>query len=74
MATNCPSGPFEVLRGGELGTLTEVGDAEGLARAILGALDDPGSPAARRARAQDYTVERAAGAYRQLFEALAAGR
>lgn len=39
VATDCPSGPHEILRGGELGPLVPVGDAEGMAEAIVSALD-----------------------------------
>lgn len=44
VATDCPSGPFEILRGGELGHLVPVGDAEALARAILATLADDAPP------------------------------
>jgi glycosyltransferase involved in cell wall biosynthesis len=71
-ATDCPSGPMEVLRGGELGPLVPVGDAGALAKAILGTLDAPGPRSARLERAADYTVERAAQAYQRLFESIAA--
>ena len=74
VATDCPSGPFEVLKGGSLGRLTGLADPAGLALATLQTLDDPGPRAARTERAQDYTVARAAGAYRTLFETLAAAR
>lgn len=41
VATDCPSGPREVLRGGELGPLVPVGDAETMAAAIDAVLADP---------------------------------
>ena len=41
VATNCDSGPWEILRGGRLGRLAAVGDAPGIAKAILEALDQP---------------------------------
>lgn len=39
VSTNCPNGPFEVLKGGELGSLVPVGDLSALTEAILGVLE-----------------------------------
>jgi glycosyltransferase involved in cell wall biosynthesis len=39
VATDCPSGPFEILKGGKLGALVPVGDSSSLAEAILQALE-----------------------------------
>ena len=41
VSTDCPSGPAEILEGGEYGPLVEVDDDEGLATAIQATLDDP---------------------------------
>lgn len=38
VATDCPSGPVEILDGGKLGTLVPVGDTKKLAQAIITAL------------------------------------
>jgi glycosyltransferase involved in cell wall biosynthesis len=38
VATDCLSGPREILDGGRHGRLVEVGDVDGLARAIRSAL------------------------------------
>jgi len=35
VATDCPSGPAEILEGGKWGLLTPVGDDQALAAAIL---------------------------------------
>jgi glycosyltransferase involved in cell wall biosynthesis len=51
VATDCRSGPREILEDGRLGDLVPVGDAEALARAIDGALT---APAERRARAAEF--------------------
>jgi glycosyltransferase involved in cell wall biosynthesis len=48
VATDCPSGPREILADGRHGGLAPVGDAAGLAEAAVATLDDP--PAARRLR------------------------
>ena len=39
VATDCPSGPREILRGGRYGELVPVGDAAGVAAAILRVID-----------------------------------
>ncbi len=41
IATNCESGPLEILRGGELGPLVPVGDHITLARKIIEVLKSP---------------------------------
>lgn len=41
VATDCHSGPREILRGGELGYLCQVDDHEALARAMTAAIDQP---------------------------------
>ncbi len=40
VSTDCPSGPQEILRGGQFGRLVPVGDADALAQAIDAALAD----------------------------------
>lgn len=40
IATDCPSGPGEILAGGKYGRLVPVGDPNGLASAILSVLED----------------------------------
>jgi glycosyltransferase involved in cell wall biosynthesis len=42
VATNCPSGPPEILRGGQYGSLVETGNASDLAEGILAILDGQG--------------------------------
>ena len=41
VATDCPSGPAELLDGGRIAPLVPVGDPEALAAAILATLDQP---------------------------------
>ncbi len=63
VATDCRSGPREILAAGALGPLVPVGDAAALAMAVERALIAPVDPARLRARAADFSVERAADAY-----------
>jgi glycosyltransferase involved in cell wall biosynthesis len=44
VATDCPSGPREILQQGRFGQLVPVGDPEALGNAILAALDKPPVP------------------------------
>jgi glycosyltransferase involved in cell wall biosynthesis len=44
VATDCPTGPREILSGGAYGTLVPVGDSERLAEALLDRLRDPSDP------------------------------
>jgi len=68
VATDCPSGPREILEGGSLGGLVPVGDPESLATAIGAALDQPTPPDRLRAKAAEYTVDRAVSRYLALLE------
>jgi glycosyltransferase involved in cell wall biosynthesis len=63
VATDCPSGPSEILEGGRWGRLVRVGDAAGLARAVLETLADPLPAASLRESAQRFTVEASARGY-----------
>ena len=57
VATDCPDGPAEILDRGRYGQLVPVGDAVGLAEAILTALDRPVDRQALRQRADVFSVE-----------------
>jgi len=56
VATDCPSGPREVLQREAQGLLVPVGDAVGLARAIARQLEQPGDTGAIRERAEDFAA------------------
>ena len=56
VASDC-DGPREILRDGALGTLIAGDDAPAFAAALQAALDAPGDPAPRIARANEFSVE-----------------
>jgi glycosyltransferase involved in cell wall biosynthesis len=78
VATDCPSGPADILGSGEFGVLVPPGETDRLAAAILELTASPERLAffARQAtiRADDFSLERMARQYRDLFRAAARGR
>ncbi|UEM02018.1 glycosyltransferase [Skermanella rosea] len=72
VSTDCPSGPREILEDGRLGGLVPVGDSEALARAIEQGLDNPVPAELLRAKAEEFTVERAVDRYLELLQPAAA--
>ncbi len=63
VSTDCPSGPSELLAGGEFGRLVPPGDPEALAAAIAEALDAPPDRGRLMARADGFSVGLAAERY-----------
>jgi glycosyltransferase involved in cell wall biosynthesis len=63
VATDCPSGPAEILQGGRYGELVPVGDAAALAAAILRTLDTHPPRETLREAARPYEIETATDAY-----------
>jgi len=69
VATDCRSGPAEILVGGKFGTLIAVGDAPALADAILRTLDaPPASKAELRERAAKFAIAPVIDAHLNAFE------
>jgi len=69
IATDCPSGPHEILDGGRLAPLVPVGDPQALAAAILRALAGPRPDTAPlQARAAEFSLDRALAQYLALLE------
>lgn len=66
VSTDCPHGPAEILEGEKYGRLVRVGDADGMATAIIATLDAPPRPEFLRARGAAFGVGRAAAAYLSL--------
>jgi glycosyltransferase involved in cell wall biosynthesis len=64
VATDCKSGPREILADGRYGTLVPVGDVAALSDAMKTALTSPpGDPARLRERAAFFSPDRAVAAY-----------
>jgi glycosyltransferase involved in cell wall biosynthesis len=70
VATDCRSGPREILDNGRYGRLVPVGDHEALAKAILETLDNPDFPATREERIQralEFSLDAAVEKYLQVL-------
>jgi len=63
VATDCPSGPKEILDNGKYGPLVPVGDPKALADAILHTLSSPPDGRKLEEGAMRFTVERSVQAY-----------
>jgi glycosyltransferase involved in cell wall biosynthesis len=57
VATNCPSGPREILKDGTIGRLVPVGDPDALAEAILATLSSPPDETLLKSAVREYTAE-----------------
>jgi glycosyltransferase involved in cell wall biosynthesis len=67
VATDCPGGPGEILKGGRYGRLVPVGDAKKMADAIIRTLDDPPPEGELRSAAQRFRVDVIARRYLDFF-------
>jgi len=67
IATDCPSGPAEILGGGRYGRLVPVGDSTAMAEAIVAVLDSPPPPAVLRQRSVGYAYDAVAARYLALL-------
>lgn len=70
VATDCPSGPREILEAGEHGPLVPVGDERALAEAIRAVLSDPPEGRALRERAADFSFDAVLDDYEAFIEDL----
>lgn len=67
VATDCPGGPSDILADGEYGELVAVGDAGGLADAIVRTLQYPPDPSRLVERAQHYCIDKVANRYVEVI-------
>ncbi len=67
VATDCPSGPREILQGGRYGPLVKVGDEKGLAEAMLQVLKNPPPREFLQDAIRDYTQEISSRRYLEVF-------
>jgi len=68
IATDCPSGPAEILEGGKYGPLVPVGDAYKLAKEVVAILKDPPVSETLIRRAHDFTVDKAVDQYVNMID------
>ncbi len=67
VATDCPSGPMEILDGGRLGYLAPVGDHHRVYLGLKAMLDQPPDAAVLRAAAQRYSLQASTDSYLQAL-------
>ena len=67
VATDCPSGPAEVMKNGEYGLLVPVGNSQALAEAMGEILDFPPDPAPGIQRAEEFSVKKAVSNYLSII-------
>lgn len=67
VSTDCPSGPREILSDGQFGRLVPVRDAVALATAMAESLAATHDTAALKARAQDFSIDKAVDRYEELL-------
>ena len=67
VSTDCPSGPREILCEGKYGRLAPVGDVPALADAMAWSLATSHDRLALNARAQDFSIAKAADQYEELL-------
>lgn len=67
VATDCPSGPHEILDGGRIAPLVPVGDWQALGAAMQQVLDAPPDGDKLRTAVREYAVETSAGHYLDLL-------
>jgi glycosyltransferase involved in cell wall biosynthesis len=68
VATDCPSGPSEILDGGRLGPLVPVGDDAALAGAMAATLERPLPAAVLQAGVAEYSQASSAARYLEAIE------
>ena len=72
VATDCQTGPREILDNGRFGPLVQVGDFVAMSVAIEAMLDNPPDRAILRDRADEWSTERVVESYLSILQAKAA--
>ena len=67
VATDCPSGPAEILAAGEYGQLVPVKDPQAMANAIFKTLQNPLASDILRQRAEEFSLAKSVAAYCQVM-------
>ena len=67
VSTDCPTGPAEILAGGDYGRLVSVGDSRAFAAALCAALDEPPRQERLRQRAGHFSTDRMAEQHLQAM-------
>ncbi|MEB3217939.1 MAG: glycosyltransferase [Nostocales cyanobacterium 94392] len=67
VATDCPSGPQEILAAGKYGELVACGDVVALSKAMSNVLDNPINSEILRQRTQDFSFNKAVSRYLELI-------
>jgi len=70
VATNCPSGPDEILDSGVYGYLVPIEDSDALAQGMLEILNNPTNTELLIQRANEYSTEKVVSTYLSLLESL----
>ncbi len=68
VATDCKSGPREILQGGRIAPLVKVGDTHSLAKAIIKTLSSPPSPSTLKRAVEEYHYLSSSRKYLQLLK------
>jgi glycosyltransferase involved in cell wall biosynthesis len=67
VATDCPSGPAELLHDGRVAPLVPMDDVEAMATAIIAMLDNPPAPETLTAAVSRYTVANSSATYLRIL-------
>lgn len=70
ISTDCPGGSREILAEGRYGALVDIGDAEGMANAIVAELETPTAKDLLLQRAEDFSVKTAVNRYLDLLDSV----
>jgi glycosyltransferase involved in cell wall biosynthesis len=67
VATNCKSGPLEILEHGRFGRLVPIRDVSAMASAIAAMLDTPIAPETSKQRAMEFSLEKSLAQYAKVL-------